>query len=70
MVMYQSSLDAMMTREEQIEIIRKIRDAKSGSQFEIGLEDGKFNVIQTLFFLAKEPYKVQIQGNTARWTKG
>ncbi len=70
MVMNQCTLDAVMTREQQIDHIKALKEAKSGEQFSVGLEDGTFNLVQTLFFLAKQPYILNIQGDTACWTKG
>ena len=69
MVMYQHTLDAVMTRDEQIESIKKIKETKPGERFDISLEDGQFNLVQTLFFLSKVPYQLRIQGDTARWIR-
>lgn len=68
--MNQCALDAVMTKEQQQESIQALKEAKSGTQFSVGLDDGKFNLVQTFFFQAKQPYILKIQGNTACWTKG
>lgn len=69
MVMNQCALDAVMTRDEQIQGIKTIKEAKAGEHFDVALDDGKFNLVQTLFFLSKAPYQLRIQGDTASWIR-